>query len=446
MDLLSALTLTNLFAFASQLLTLFMFYWAIKIYFSSLGFVIDVKRKPLIALLVLSFLWNLFFTLFPGQGVAPIAALSVLFVCVALSFVIASGNRFLILLAALSLYMMLLTSEGLMRLAIDLMGLDFTNPNIFAVSSIIRMVIIVLGILAIRRIISAKQQNESQIDLMSTIPLFINLLSSALITHYVLNLTLSGRIDDMSGALILTALLIAILTITTLFFVLNKQFAMQQENAIYNHQIEFYDSLLKEKEHEYLHSKTLKHDQRQHLIYLLSTLEEDRNEDAISYLKDMLGETSLSNEYKSGNKVIDSLLNYRQPWLEQDKIKLESSIKVPAHININDIDLCIILGNLLDNAIEATAKVTSEDRVIKLSIRYEDGGNLFILISNPYNEELKQGGLGGILSTKANTELHGLGLYSIRRSLEKYDGKLITKPDGQQFEAIALVYGNGDEE
>jgi len=77
----------------------------------------------------------------------------------------------------------------------------------------------------------------------------------------------------------------------------------------------------------------------------------------------------------------------------------------------------VFLGNLLDNAVEATVQVPAEKRIVKLKIRY-DRENLFISIENPLQIEPRRGGLGGFLTSKHNPKAHGIGLYSVKHSLK----------------------------
>jgi signal transduction histidine kinase len=217
----------------------------------------------------------------------------------------------------------------------------------------------------------------------------------------------------------------------------------RQQNQTYQQQLLFYSSYLRSREADFLSGEILRHDQEQHFVYLLSALEEGRYKEGISYLKTILSTSINAGQFPSGNFAIDSLLNYKEPQFKDAQIELKSNFCVPEYLEINDVNLCVVLGNLLDNALEATKSLSSDKRWIELSVRYvPEGGNLCIIIRNPYQGSLKTGGLGGFRSTKSVLRRRGLGLYSVRQALKKYDGILQTKLENDSFTAIVLMYGD----
>ena len=99
-------------------------------------------------------------------------------------------------------------------------------------------------------------------------------------------------------------------------------------------------------------------------------------------------------------------------------------------------DLCVVLGNMLDNAIEASEKVT--DRWINVSIGLRKNG-LVIVVENSFDGIIKKNIHGNIISIKENKEHHGYGLKSIRKTVEKYDGELVVEIRGNIFRAVAFM-------
>ncbi len=143
----------------------------------------------------------------------------------------------------------------------------------------------------------------------------------------------------------------------------------------------------------------------------------------------------------SGNADIDSLVNL---LLERAKRELESvrcRVSVPRELDMTAFDWNIILGNLMDNAIEAAEK--SEDRFLQIRIRYQRG-MLFIQIRNSYSGERIMSE-GRYLSTKDydrgdDALVHGLGIRNVRRIVEKYDGSMeISSADGI-FDVRIMMY------
>ncbi len=138
---------------------------------------------------------------------------------------------------------------------------------------------------------------------------------------------------------------------------------------------------------------------------------------------------------KSGNSEIDSLINYKMDLAEKHNINSEVYLAIPHKLNINPFDLSIVIGNLLDNAIEAALK--SENKFINISVEL-DRNVLYISISNSYDGKLKL--TNNKLETTKDNENHGVGISSVQKSIEKYNGTMNIHYDGQVFYVDALMY------
>ena len=94
---------------------------------------------------------------------------------------------------------------------------------------------------------------------------------------------------------------------------------------------------------------------------------------------------------------------------------------------------------MLDNAIEATEKLEDEEeKQIFIKLIYQKK-RLFIEIRNPYRGSLKKGRSGDYLSGKKDQENHGIGLKSVRKVVEKYDGTLDIHTENQQFQITIIL-------
>ena len=101
------------------------------------------------------------------------------------------------------------------------------------------------------------------------------------------------------------------------------------------------------------------------------------------------------------------------------KRQIICSIDIPSESVISEVDLNIILGNLLDNAADALAKV--DKKILDIKIKYERG-ILYISIYNSYNGKIIVDKRGKLLTGKLEKENHGLGLESVERIVKKYNG------------------------
>ena len=176
----------------------------------------------------------------------------------------------------------------------------------------------------------------------------------------------------------------------------------------------------------------LKHDMKNHLLHMNQLLMEQDTEKLRQYMQETTQHLALSQEFvSSGNHDIDSLLNYKLMSAQQLGTEIVTDMRIPADTQIPAFDINVILGNLLDNALEALKEC--ENRRMTVSMRYESG-ILYIVIQNTCK------GAPPAFSVKGAG--HGLGLHSIRRTLEAYHGELKTNYENQLFTAAVMMYLN----
>ena len=127
----------------------------------------------------------------------------------------------------------------------------------------------------------------------------------------------------------------------------------------------------------------LQHDFKNHLISIVNYAKKADNQGLIHYIEDGLGFLSFHQQFvDTGNSEIDSILNYKLQEMKNKNVHLKCSITIPKDLKINVFDLNIILGNLLNNAIEAIEK--AERKYFFINIYFEKN-ILFIHIENTYD-------------------------------------------------------------
>lgn len=137
----------------------------------------------------------------------------------------------------------------------------------------------------------------------------------------------------------------------------------------------------------------------------------------------------------TGNKNIDSLMNYLLGKAMQQLQNVEHEITVPSDLEISTFDLNVILGNLIENAIEAAER--SYDKWLSVYIFFEKG-MLAIEVKNSFSHELKAD--GDTYKTTKQEPGHGIGLKNVKKVVEKYDGDMEILKADQQFEVNILLY------
>lgn len=162
------------------------------------------------------------------------------------------------------------------------------------------------------------------------------------------------------------------------------------------------------------------HDYKNNIIALSQLAEEERYEEVRRYLKK---ENKLIEQkvfyIKTGNSVIDAIVNTKQNIAERKKIIFIVNADIPSDIVVSNLDIANILGNLIDNALEALYK--EENPYIEITIKQEKS----FLIINIKNKCTKLIGLEDLKTNKCNPEFHGIGLKSVRSIVKKYDGQIL---------------------
>lgn len=185
----------------------------------------------------------------------------------------------------------------------------------------------------------------------------------------------------------------------------------------------------------------LRHDMKNHLSVLKSLAEEHNIEAMLAYSQNIAEFLDYPDEYaRSGNPELDGILNYKIHEAQEKGVQVDLQLTIPDRLAIQPFDLSVILGNLLDNAIEATFLVETEKR-IRLEITFKKN-LLHIQMVNPYEGELNQQN-GKFGSTKKAPEYHGIGLNNVKRSVEKYNGPLELSTNAGEFHTKVLLYNPG---
>lgn len=175
------------------------------------------------------------------------------------------------------------------------------------------------------------------------------------------------------------------------------------------------------------------HDTRNHLLSLDAILEKGDVPRAREYVQDLIAEVTYGKmDVETGNLVLNSLISEKMQIARLRQIRFDCELDFRKGSFLRDVDVCAIFGNALSNALEACDKLSPESgRFIRIQGR-EAGSQLIFSVTNssPAVESLQD---GLPLTSKADRALHGHGLRNIRKTLEKYNGRLTidTKKEGE---------------
>lgn len=180
----------------------------------------------------------------------------------------------------------------------------------------------------------------------------------------------------------------------------------------------------------------LSHDIKHHLQGIYTMAQQEENEDVLRYLEQMEDSLVNSKEYvKTGNPKLDAILNYMLSKAERLGIKVEHNIKVSKKISLEAYELNIILGNLLENALDAVEG--SPEKYIDLHI-LENKGTLMINIKNSYSGNLVAYG-ERLISTKHGSN-HGYGLPNVKKIVDSHQGIMNISYDEREFQVEVILY------
>ncbi len=181
--------------------------------------------------------------------------------------------------------------------------------------------------------------------------------------------------------------------------------------------------------------RQIRHDLKNHLISIRYLIKQSQGDEAVDYIDQLLSEYVLTQTHiRTGNPILDGILTQKMTVAEQNSIAVSISADFTYIQSIDGADLCIIFGNLLDNAIEACQKVEASSRYI--NIRGRQMGEAII-----YAIENSSPGAVSIehrvpLTTKKDSQNHGIGLVSVERIVLKNQGSIAFSPEGNKFTVI----------
>lgn len=234
-----------------------------------------------------------------------------------------------------------------------------------------------------------------------------------------------------------------LLFITVLVFVLfsklQNQLAIVRDNQEMKLQMDLQKQSVEKMETAYNHTRALRHDLKNHLRCLNGLLQSGDYDGARAYLKTMQSDIEDATYFAvSENSAVDAILNEKLLEAQNQQTNLRFEVASLKNTRANAVDLCIILSNALDNALEACAKIPDvEERFVTLKIT-ESPESLVISVVNPVEKEPVRRGLT-FVSTKKDGANHGIGLKSIRSTAEKYRGEVLARCEQKRFTLLVRL-------
>ncbi len=175
--------------------------------------------------------------------------------------------------------------------------------------------------------------------------------------------------------------------------------------------------------------RSIKHDIKNHMIVISALNKTEKRVELSDYVKDLTKSIEPREFVTTGNNTVNSILNYKIELIEQLGHIVELDLALPLDKEINAFDISTIIGNILDNAVEAVQHLDVSSK-IKFSMRYEKG-TLIVRCINPF--------IAGYHKQKRG-DTRGLGLNNIQQIVNKYDGIITIDTEGNLFDIIVMLY------
>lgn len=214
-------------------------------------------------------------------------------------------------------------------------------------------------------------------------------------------------------------------------------FSRKIDKQIGSYQRELIETHYREVDNMYRQIRGWRHDYRNH-IQAMKAYAASGDWEAITHYLDLLDEdlTTVDTVIKTGNPMTDAILNSKISLAKAKNIQVVADAHIPVRLKSSEIDLCCIIGNLFDNAIEASVQLPEDRRVIRV---YMDMRNtqLYISFTNfTAGKKLKKQGKR-FSSTKG--EGHGFGLVRIDAIVERLDGYISRNSEDGAFTTEVLL-------
>lgn len=187
-----------------------------------------------------------------------------------------------------------------------------------------------------------------------------------------------------------------------------------------NYQVEVMARQVEEVNEIYMTMRGWRHDYHNHLQKLMAHLSMGQIEEAERYLKELEGSfDSIQVKYTTGNISLDAILNSKLSIAEKENIEINCKAEIDGNLTVEAIDLCVIMGNLIDNAVESCRKMPKADkRFLRIYICMHKQ-QLYIAVTNSTSEVIRKFDAEYISSKRGD---HGHGLRRINLVVEKYNG------------------------
>lgn len=325
-------------------------------------------------------------------------------------------------------------------------NIDYRVPQLLG--SIVSKLLFLIIILALKRVFS-EEDIKGLPSYYSMVLLIIPCGSIFVVnnTFYMSSVSSIYSLKNTVSAIIVSMIMLFInIIIFNVYIQLASQLELKRCNTVYEQQLNMYEHNLLLRDTEYLKFRKERHNFKNQLVSIIEYAQNEEYDRIINFAKERILDNSIPHHQiaKTENSVIDTLINYKYSIAVQKSVEFTADLQLPIKLPYHSSDLCILLGNALDNALEAVDNQEIGNKYISVKIRC-DKDNLKICIKNSFNGYLLKDRDGNLKTIKEDAQNHGIGIYSIMKAASKYRGTATFNNTESEFCVKILLYNPENE-
>ena len=229
------------------------------------------------------------------------------------------------------------------------------------------------------------------------------------------------------------------------YYILVKIMEQTRQNTVLQEKIRTSQEVLEmQRQHYQLltnriqEARAIRHDFHHHLLAMQAYLDGKQYEQLTDYLSLYAREfSSPSQAPLCRHYLADAVLQHYQSQANEQGCEFRTYVDIPPQLSISDLDLCIVLGNLLENALEGNRRLPPDEQMLHLHLKRQ-GEMLILTLDNRFDGSLHYRE-GTLLSHKRGGAVEGIGLQSVRAIAEKYQGVLRIEPNANVFKVSVML-------
>ena len=191
-----------------------------------------------------------------------------------------------------------------------------------------------------------------------------------------------------------------------------------------------------EVESMYTRMRGWRHDYHNHIQAMQASMALGKYDEVNDYLRSLNDDlTNVDATIKTGRVMVDAILNGKMNIAAQNRIPVNAKANIPENTPVTDVDLCVIIGNLLDNAVEENKKLPENDRFIRIYIGRKNT-QFYLAVTNAAGK--KQERRGSLFCSTKGAD-HGFGLSRVESIVKKYGGLFSADSEDGGFTAEILI-------